>query len=287
MRKLLLLLLPLLMGCAEASQMQFDDENAVYYWRTDLALDSAELDFIHKHRIQTVYCRYFDVVMNAERGAVPNATLSFSQALPDSVRLVPTVFITEDCMHQTDDSLAARLVRRICQMNETNDVKGVREIQIDCDYTRRSRETYYQFLEQVRTEARRRGMGLSTTIRLHQLSMPEPPADYGVLMLYNTGDPQRFDERNPILDLRDVQPYLRHLAGYGLPLCAAYPVFLWQRQVHGVYIEHTVEAAEILRVKHAVEQERDELRHRIITYHLSEENINRYNTNDYEAFYLH
>jgi hypothetical protein len=40
-------------------------------------------------------------------------------------------------------------------------------------------------------------------------------------------------------------------------------------------------------VKQAVEQRRDELRHRIITYHLSEENINRYNTKDYEAIYHH
>lgn len=276
-----------LLGCTNHQPSPFADENAAYYWRTDFVLDSAEQAFMKQYDIRTLYCRYFDVVLDKEHGAIPNATLTFTSAVPDGINFVPTVFITEACMHQPDDSLAVRLVRRVVQMNETNDVKGVKELQIDCDYTRRSRETFYHFLEQVRAEARRHGMQLSTTIRLHQLSMPAPPADYGVLMLYNTGDPQRFDERNPILDLRDVQPYLRHLNGYELPLCAAYPVFLWQREVHGVYIEHTAEASEILRVKQAVEQRRDELRHRIITYHLSEENINRYNTKDYEAFYHH
>jgi len=276
-----------MMSCSQSRLSSFGDENAVYYWRTDFTLDSTELAFIRQYNIRTMYCRYFDVVMNEVHGAIPNATISFSAKIPDSIEIVPTVFLTEACMHQQDDSLASRLVRRIVQMNETNDIRGVREIQIDCDYTKRSRETYYRFLGEVRKEARRHGMLLSTTIRLHQLSMPEPPADYGVLMLYNTGDPDRFDERNPILDLRDVQPYLRHLSDYPLPLCAAYPVFLWQRQVHGVYIEHTAETSEIMKVKRAVEHERSELKRRIITYHLSEENINRYNTKDYEAFYHH
>jgi hypothetical protein len=117
--------------------------------------------------------------------------------------------------------------------------------------------------------------------------MPAPPADYGVLMLYNTGDPRKFMERNPILDLRDVAPYLRWLNDYDLPLAAAYPVYSWQRQIHGVRIEHTVEADEILRVKEAVEAKRPELRRHIVTYHLDQENINRYNTQTYEAIYHH
>jgi len=183
--------------------------------------------------------------------------------------------------------LARKLVRRVLQMNETNDIEGVSEIQIDCDYTDRSRATYYDFLSEVRREAESQGLRLSTTIRLHQLSMPPPPADYGVLMLYNTGSPRNFVERNPVLDFRDVQPYLSRLDDYELPLAAAYPVFLWQRNIHGVRIEHTVEAEEILRVKQTVEQQRPELRYTILTYHLDNENINRYNTETYEAIYHH
>ena len=173
------------------------------------------------------------------------------------------------------------------QMNETNDIEGVREIQIDCDYTSKSRSTYYAFLDEVRSEAQKHHLRLSTTIRLHQLSMPAPPADYGVLMIYNTGDPRKFMERNPILDLRDVQPYLHRLGGYPLPLAAAYPVYRWQRNINGVRVEHEVAADEILQVKKAVEKQRPQLSRTILTYHLDNENINRYQPETYEAIYHH
>ena len=172
-------------------------------------------------------------------------------------------------------------------MNETNDVKDVRELQIDCDYTGRSLKTYYNFLEIVRTVAHQHDMRLSTTIRLHQLSMPVPPADYGILMLYNTGDPHKYAERNPILDIRDVMPYISKLDDYELPLAAAYPVFLWQRTIYGVRVDHWVESDEILKVKDIVEEKRPELRNTILTYHLDKENINRYTPQIYEAIYHH
>ena len=262
------------------------DENSAYYWRTDWRLDSVERAFLKTYQINKVYCRYFDVVM-ADTMPMPNATITFSEKVPQGLEIVPTVYITEDCMHDSHDHLAQRIVNRIVQISQTNDVGSVREIQIDCDYTARSRKVYYDFLSEVRKAADDRGLHLSTTIRLHQLSMPVPPVDNGVLMLYNTGDPRRFEERNPVLDLRDVQPYLRHLAGYALPLAAAYPVFSWQRTIYGVHIEHTVTASEILRVKQAVEKQRNGLRHTIITYHLDQENINRYKPEEYEAIYHH
>ena len=128
---------------------------------------------------------------------------------------------------------------------------------------------------------------VSTTIRLHQLSMPAPPVDYGVLMIYNTGDPRKWTERNPILDIRDVSPYLKRLDKYSLPLAAAYPVFSWLRIINGIHVEHTVEAAEILKVKQVVEEKRESLKRSIITYHLDKENIDRYKPETYEEIYHH
>ena len=301
---LILTLLLLAAGCTE----QREDTalgNAVYYWRTDLRLDSTERAFLSRYNINKVYCRYFDVVIGDDGQPRPNATITFSDRLPEGVELVPTVYITEDCMHEAHDSLAGLIVRRIQQMNETNDIHGIREIQIDCDYTSRSRKVYYDFLKELFTvyslqftddySAASEGLAnkstvnrqLSTTIRLHQLSMPAPPVDYGVLMIYNTGDPRRFMERNPILDIRDVAPYLSRLDGYPLPLAAAYPVFQWIRNIRGVRVEHTVEAEEILRVKRAVEKKRPDLNRSIITYHLDKDNINRYKPETYEEIYHH
>ena len=277
------LLCLLIAGCSEREELS--ESNAVYFWRTDLRLDSTEQSFLQRYYINKVYCRYFDVVIS-EEGAEPkpNATISFSGTLPDSIELIPTIYITEDCMHQKHQGLAEKIVKRIRQMNETNDIRSVREIQIDCDYTSKSRKTYYRFLEEVK---RAWGQTVSTTIRLHQLSMEAPPVDYGVLMIYNTGDPRKWEERNPILDIRDVQPYLKQLDDYPLPLAAAYPVYQWVRTIRNIRVEHTVEADEILRVKEAVEKKRSSLKNAIITYHLDKDNINRYKPETYEEIYHH
>ena len=262
-----------------------EESNAVYFWRTDLRLDSAEWSFLQRYHINKVYCRYFDVVMNEEETEPkPNATISFSSTLPDSIMLIPTIYITEDCMHQRHQGLAEKIVKRIQQMNETNGIKPVSEIQIDCDYTSKSRKTYYQFLEEVKNAW---GRTVSTTIRLHQLSMEAPPVDYGVLMIYNTGDPKKWEERNPILDIRDVRPYLKRLDSYPLPLAAAYPVYQWVRTIRNIRVEHSVEAEEILQVKEVVENKRSSLKNAIITYHLDKDNINRYKPETYEEIYHH
>ena len=277
----------LMSGCKD--RMELDEGNAVYYWRTDLRLDSTERAFLKAFHIKKVYCRYFDVVMDENGEPMPNATIVFNDTLPADIEIIPTVYITIDCLQKPHEGLAAKLVKRILQMNETNDISGVREIQIDHDYTARNMKVYYDFLEEVGERWKVEGGGriLSTTIRLHQLSMEAPPVDYGALMIYNTGDPQKFMERNPILDQEDVAPYLRYLDDYPLPLAAAYPVFSWLRIISGVEIEHTVEASEILQVKHMVEQERKDLSRSIITYHLDKENINRYKPETYEEIYHH
>ena len=277
-----LLLVLMVTSCQQRERLA--EGNAVYYWRTDFRLDSTERAFLSLYNINKVYCRYFDVVMSEEQGPVPNATITFSDSLPIGVEMIPTIYITEDCMHQAPKGLAEKLVKRIQQMNETNDIKGVQEIQIDCDYTAKSRKVYYQFLKEVKSAWKQR---LSTTIRLHQLSMEEPPVDYGALMLYNTGDPRKWTERNPILDARDVYPYVKRLDDYPLPLAAAYPVFSWLRVIQGVNIEHTVEADEIIKVKQMVEKERKDLSRAIITYHLDKENINRYKPETYEEIFHH
>lgn len=280
-------------GKQRPQDKSLEECNSVYYWRTDLRLDSTEKAFLNQYHIQQVYCRYFDVVMNDHATEPsPNATISFSDTLPSNVEMIPTVYITEDCMHKPHKDLAKKIVDRIVQMNETNNINHVHEIQIDCDYTSKSRATYYKFLEEVKANiASKSGSTnitrLSTTIRLHQLSMPAPPVDYGVLMVYNTGNPQKWQERNPILDYRDVYPYLSRLDQYPLPLATAYPVYQWTRNIQNVRVDHTVTAEEILKVKHALEKERHNLSSSIITYHLDKDNINRYKPNTYEEIYHH
>lgn len=204
-----------------------EPENSVYYWRTTFKLDSVERDFLRRYDVKKIYMRYFDVVVNAEGQLRPNATLVFADTVPAGVKVIPTVFMMENCLSHDVDSVASLLVKRVRQMSETNEVPVADELQIDCDWTARSQAKFFSFLSHVRDLLKEHGMTLSVTVRLHQLSMAPPPADYGVLMVYNTGDFTRKDGGDPILNPDDVAPYLKHVAGYDLPLCAAYPCFSW------------------------------------------------------------
>ncbi len=226
-----LFLLLLLLSCSHNRGVE-QPVPSVYYWRTTLTLDSTERAFLAQHGVGRMYVRYFDVVMR-DGQLMPNATLQFAETIPDGIEVVPTVFIVENCLRHNLDSVAQLLVDRVVQMNETNNLPPARELQIDCDWTQRSQEVYYQFLRHVRQLLKEHGMRLSATIRLHQLAMTPPPVDEGVLMVYNTGDATRGGDHNPILDYRDVEPYLRYVADYDLPLCAAYPVFGWQLLFQG------------------------------------------------------
>lgn len=198
---------------------------SVYYWRTVFALDSAERAFLVENKVERMYVRYFDVVMTGG-DAMPNATIKFNQPIPEGIEVVPTVFIMENCLGSIG-SHVDQLVARILQMNDTHDITGVKEVQIDCDWTARSQDKYYEMLKAMRDKLAQKGIALSATIRLHQLTMAPPPVDYGVLMMYNTGNLNATNGHNPILDYRDAYPYLKHLGKYNLPLAAAWPCYSW------------------------------------------------------------
>ena len=201
---------------------------AVYYWATQFDIDSAKRNFLTRHDISRMYVRYFDVVADRSGQPMPNATLRFLTPTPNDVEIVPTVFVMPECLRGDNRLLAQRIVARVKQMNATNDVKGVKEMQIDCDWTASTRHAYNLFMAEMLRLCHSHNMRLSSTIRLHQLSQAPPPADRGVLMMYNTGDVTNPDCHKPILNMRDAAPYLSRLNDYKLPLSTAYPVFAWR-----------------------------------------------------------
>ncbi len=227
-RKLMFTILSILLltGCDRKVASVPQPANSVYYWRTTLVLDSAEKQFLKDNKIGKIYLRYFDVVVKDGK-PMPNATLRFADTIPAGIEVIPTVFIVENVLNEDMTGLAQNLVERVLQMCETNDVNKVDEMQIDCDWTELSQEKYYRLLSEINTLLATKGMRLSATIRLHQLRMTPPPVDYGVLMMYNTGDATNREEENPILDYATAEPYFAHLKKYDLPLCVAYPNFSW------------------------------------------------------------
>lgn len=277
---------------------------AVYYWSTVLDVDTVKQAFITEHGVSRMYVRYFDVVQDGAGLPVPNATLRFKTAVPEGVEVVPVVYIVNECMAGDTAELAEKIFRRVMQMSETNSVRDVREIQIDCDWTRRTRLRYFGFLQTLVGLAKSEGMDVSATIRLHQLAESPPPISRGVLMMYNTGDFTDIACQKPILDMADAAPYLRHLSRYKLPLAAAYPIYSWRILFRGgkyVGIMHrdddlpvlpgdsivtrTPLIEDITEAARAVTSRRSDANREAILFDLSNQNITRYNPDDYETIY--
>lgn len=202
--------------------------NAIYYWRTTLSLSPQERAALGDLDIKTLYLHMFDI-QEKDGGLRPTSTLIFSDTLPGDIEIVPVVFIEPSALNGTasTDSLADRIIRRVDRMLTLNGYPRPSEVQIDFDWTIRNRDRYYAILRRANEVLHSEGRRLSTTIRLHQLSQPVPPVDYGVLMVYNVGRINDPDEANSILSRETVRPYLKALHKYALPLATALPVYSW------------------------------------------------------------
>lgn len=240
------ILLIILAGCGEnieTEPFQHQESNSIYYWRTDFRLDSIERDFILKHDIRKMYIRFFDVVnevnnptvsLQPQYGILPNATITFTDPIPESVtQVVPTIYITIDALRRMkgkEADAASKIVRRTLNMISYNEVRNVSELQLDCDWTETTDSIYFNLCRAVRDTLNRIAktpFTLSSTIRLHQLKKDAPPVDYGVLMCYNTGSFLNKHSRNSILDFKDVEPYFRRRINYPLHLDLALPIYDW------------------------------------------------------------
>lgn len=295
-----LLSMGLTLSCSKPKPMP-TTMRSVYYWSTTLNMDSVKTAFMRNYDISRMYIRYFDVVADQSGRAVPNATLKFATDVPHGIDIVPTVFVMPECLRQDRSRLASLIVKRVVQMNETNDVYNVKEIQIDCDWTQSTRQLYAEFMQAMMRECHSRHLKLSSTIRLHQLAQTPPPADRGVLMMYNTGDATDIRCHKPILDMHDAAPYLPRLNDYKLKLSTAYPIFTWRILFRGGrfvgFIHNDGEypilpsdsialrqpsAADIIEAVNVIGSRRPDANNEIILFDLNNHNINRLKHKDYE-----
>lgn len=234
-------------GCGRQPKCVDNPQPSVYYWRTTFSLDDAERSFLAEHKIGKLYLHLFDVVRGQDGGLQPSATLLFQDSVPKDVEVIPVVFIAPGALRDTSgvSELPGLIVRRIDQMLEQNYVGAATEIQLDYDWVQSDQQTYFAMLQSVVNQLHASGRKLSVTIRLHQLSLPVPPADYGVLMVYNTGNLTKGDETNSILSVNAVGPYLRNLHDYDLPLCTALPVYSWDLLFHSGHFVQILKGVDV------------------------------------------
>ncbi|NUO00992.1 MAG: hypothetical protein HUU01_10300 [Saprospiraceae bacterium] len=204
-----------------------------YHWRTRLALTEKERTYLQELRVKKLYAKFFDVDWSENsQQALPQALIEFApETLPDSIILVPTVFVTNRTFLNLPASEIPQLAANICDKIKALAKAPFEEVQLDCDWSEKTRAPYFQLLE-----AMRQNLGpavcLSATIRLHQVKYAQqtgvPPVDRGMLMFYNMGDVEAGEEHNSILNLKTAQQYLdKNMARYPLPLDAALPLFSW------------------------------------------------------------
>ena len=285
--------------------------NSIYYWRTTFELTATDKAFLQRHDIRRIYLRMFDVAAeldldNDTYEAVPIATTRFDSEIPDSIEIVPTVYITLEAlraMQGEEEKYAELIVERLRAMASYNGCGKIREMQFDCDWTASTRTSYTTLCRTARERLHRDTIALSATIRLHQLAEEAPPVDYGVLMLYNTGALKNPETRNSILDIADVRPYLRK-GKYAIPLDYAYPVFGWGVLFHDGKFQRIVSRPEeetlgegdtirverpnryvILAAKQLVEEALGAPARGNILYHLDKEQLKHYSDDEIAKIY--
>lgn len=198
---------------------------AFYFWRTSFSLTETEEQYLKDLEVKKLYIRYFDVGLQNNE-AVPVAPVVFNYK-PAGYNVVPVVYIKNEVFLQNDsaDSLAVKVYNYIQQINKSADVT-VNEIQFDCDWSLKSKQNYFQFIDQFK----KLHPNLSATIRLHQIKYPEktgiPSVKTGLLMYYNMGVINAGDD-NSIYSQKTAKNYINSLQNYNLPLNIALPIFSW------------------------------------------------------------
>ncbi|NJO92849.1 MAG: hypothetical protein HC831_30680 [Chloroflexia bacterium] len=104
----------------------------------------------------------------------------------------------------------------------------IQEIQIDCDWTPKSKENYFYFLNELKTINQEKE--ISVTLRLWQLKYQDkagiPPVEKVMLMCYSTGNPQEYNIDNSLASFEAIKPYVENQS-YDLHVDIALPVYSW------------------------------------------------------------
>jgi len=204
--------------------------NAIYFWKSWVDLSDAEQRFLSENNVGKVYLRFFDIRDDFYHGAVPDADVNVNRSdFPEGTEIVPCVFITLEAIEGIEGrekEFARKIYYRINAKCKNGDI-SFNEIQLDCDWTESTRDTYFGLCSELKALTSANRKKLSSTIRLHQLSQPNPNVDKGVLMVYNVGELKNPKETNSILRSDIVKKYLANAPAYKLPLDVAYPVFSW------------------------------------------------------------
>jgi hypothetical protein len=208
---------------------------AFYYWKTIFRLSETEKVVLKDNNVSKLYIRYFDIgLQHQTQQPIPVSPIRFQENTKDFT-IVPVIFIQNKVMLQSNldiEDLAQKSIHLVNEINASNKII-IQEIQIDCDWTLKSKDNYLKFIERFKKLSQKK---LSATIRLHQVKYFKktkiPNVDSGVLMYYNMGSIAS-DSLNSVYDQKIASKYLKSLKKYPLHLDFALPIYSW-----GVHIRN-------------------------------------------------
>ncbi len=224
----------MLMGCEHPSVLN----TSFYYWKTVYQHDSTELSTLQALHSPSLYVRIMDIDRaDGTPMPVPISPIRFKDPIPESVDIVPVVFVVHSIFNKMDDEqivlLATKVLDFVAAKVEQGGKLDYQELQIDCDWTVGSRDAYFKFLKALQQLSSFKDKTLSVTLRLHQVRDIKksgiPPVDKALLMCYNMGNLRQYGDHNSIFDMRQMEIYLKdHLKDYPLKMDIALPLFSWK-----------------------------------------------------------
>lgn len=212
-------------------------ERGFYFWKTTLSISDFEYNKIDSLNISTMYVRLFDVGWNTEsKTPTPIGKISLQHTEPlqqKKINIVPVIFITNECIAHVDSTQIASLSDNIFKLSNQLILQlgsnGIKEIQLDCDWTTSTKEKYFALLQHCKKLWP--NITISATIRLHQIKYSSktgiPPVKKGMLMCYNMGNLKNPSVHNSIIDANEMAQYVSTLDQYPLELDIAWPIFDW------------------------------------------------------------
>jgi hypothetical protein len=228
-RYLLLFCLMMLASCKHPRKVS----TCFYYWKTVYKQNQVESEYAKHLHSNKMYLRIMDM---DESGVQPTpvSPITFQQKLPDTVQLIPVVYIINNVLKNTNKATIADMARKLLYYVDGK-VKqagksGYSELQIDCDWTAGTRDNYFYMLNELK--AQMKGKVLSVTLRLHQVKNQQscgiPPVNKALLMCYNMGNLRKYGPKNSIIEVTELKKYLGdNLARYPMKMDIGLPLFSW------------------------------------------------------------
>lgn len=202
-----------------------------YHWKTDAIYTPTISTALNATKTKKIYLHYFDIetknIANEYgENIFPTYVIQNIAKEYKNYKIIPTVFISNSVFsNQNTDikNLAEKVDKLISQISLDHFKKEHKEIQIDCDWSQSTKNSYFEFLKLLQNHYE-----VSVTIRLHQIKFQEktgiPPVKKGTLMVYNVGDLKNISE-NSILESKIVAQYINKSSHYPLELNIALPLF--------------------------------------------------------------